>query len=83
VNAQLHGALKPGGVLCMEGYHLDQLNFKTGGPGHPDLLYTEEALKMELGNPWSTAIFQQAHRQIKEGPYHDGPSSTLQIFTRV
>ncbi|MFM1899183.1 MAG: hypothetical protein RL577_1423 [Bacteroidota bacterium] len=80
VNAQLFHSLKPGGFLCMEGYHTDQLNFKTGGPGHPDLLYTVETLQQELGDKWSDFIIQKSERVIKEGPYHNGPSSTVQIW---
>ena len=80
VNAQLFSSLKPGGFLCMEGYHLDQLNFKTGGPAHPDLLYSEDVLTQELCGQWSDFIVQKSQRIIKEGPYHNGPSSTVQIW---
>jgi SAM-dependent methyltransferase len=80
VNAQLFSSLKPGGFLCVEGYHQDQLNFQTGGPAHPDLLYSEDVLTQELCGQWSDFIVQKSQRIIKEGPYHNGPSSTVQIW---
>ena len=48
VNAQLHGALKPGGWLQLVGYHPKQLEYGTGGPQELSMLYTVDGLKADM-----------------------------------
>eukprot|EP01031_Cornospumella_fuschlensis_P049379 gene49379-60445_t len=38
-------SLKPAGLLGLQGYRLDQLKYKTGGPSEPSHLYTETMLR--------------------------------------
>ena len=38
-------ALRPGGLLLIEGYRPEQLNYKTGGPSQVDNLYTRDLLE--------------------------------------
>lgn len=42
-------ALKPGGLLILQGYAPRQLEFNTGGPGVLENLYTEALLRTEFG----------------------------------
>jgi SAM-dependent methyltransferase len=41
---KLNAALKPGGTLIIQGYGLEQMQFKTGGPGILENLYDEALL---------------------------------------
>ena len=43
--AGIRKALKPGGLLLLEGYGPKQLEYKTGGPSELENLYTEELLR--------------------------------------
>ena len=38
-------ALKPGGLILMQGYRPEQLKYKTGGPSQVEQLYTRELLE--------------------------------------
>jgi len=40
--------LEPGGVLVFEGYHEDQLSYKTGGPPFEDWLFTSALVRQSL-----------------------------------
>ena len=43
-------ALKPGGWLIVQGYTLDQLRHRTGGPSDPAHLYTKDLLRAAFGD---------------------------------
>jgi len=82
VNAQLHGALKPGGWLQLVGYHPKQLEYGTGGPQEPSMLYTVEELKAELGPGWTYRVAELVERELEEGPYHRGMSAFVHLLVR-
>jgi SAM-dependent methyltransferase len=82
VNAQLHGALKPGGWLQLVGYHPKQLEYGTGGPQEPSMLYTVEELKAELGPGWTYNVAELVERELEEGPYHRGMSAFVHLLAR-
>lgn len=80
VNAQLRGALKPGGWLQLVGYHPKQLEYGTGGPQEPSMLYTVDGLKAELGPGWTYRVAELVERELEEGPYHRGMSAFVHLF---
>jgi SAM-dependent methyltransferase len=82
VNAQLHGALKPGGWLQLVGYHPKQLEYGTGGPQELSMLYTVDGLKAELGPGWTYDVAELVERELEEGPYHRGMSAFMHILAR-
>ena len=79
VNAQLHGALKPGGWLQLVGYHPKQLEYGTGGPQELSMLYTVDGLKAELGPGWTYDVAELVERELEEGPYHRGMSAFVHV----
>lgn len=82
VNAQLYGALNPGGWLQLVGYHPKQLEYGTGGPQEPSMLYTIEGLKAELGPGWTYHVAEVVERELEEGPYHRGMSAFVHLLAR-
>ncbi len=82
VNGQLRGALKPGGWLQLVGYHPKQLEYGTGGPQEPSMLYTVEVLKAELGPGWTYEVAELVERELEEGPYHRGMSAFVHLLAR-
>lgn len=82
VNAQLHGALKPGGWLQLVGYHPKQLEYGTGGPQEPSMLYTVDGLKAELGPGWTYRVAELVERELEEGPYHRGMSAFVHLLAK-
>jgi SAM-dependent methyltransferase len=76
VFAGIKQALKPGGLLLMEGYHVRQLGFGTGGPSDVANLWTRELLERAFGDFSSIAITEQ-DRALAEGHHHVGMSALV------
>jgi SAM-dependent methyltransferase len=79
--ARIAAALRPGGLLLLEGYSLDQLAYGTGGPRSPDHLYTEEQLRAELTG-FAIERLNAYHAEVEEGPGHSGMSALIDVVAR-
>ncbi len=74
-------ALKPGGVLILEGYSPDQLSHGAGGPPQREMLMTLAELKEDFqGLDFKHA--QEIERELCEGRLHNGPSAVVQLLAR-
>lgn len=73
--------LKPGGLLLLHGYTPKQLDYRTGGPGKLEHLYTE-ALVRELlpGAEW--LLLREYEDDLAEGNGHAGRSALLDAVAR-
>jgi len=69
--AGIKRALKPGGLLLMEGYGPNQLEYKTGGPSELNQLYTRELLEEAFGD-FSSLDIREHETVIHEGSRHGG-----------
>ncbi|EIM02587.1 SAM-dependent methyltransferase [Rhodanobacter thiooxydans] len=79
--AGLGDALKPGGLLLLEGYRPEQLAYGTGGPPIAENLYTEAMLRQGFA---SLQIDELAayDAPIHEGRGHDGMSALIDLVAR-
>ena len=71
-------ALRPGGLLLLQGYRVEQLAYGTGGPRTPDHLYTEEQLRAELG-AFELRVLRSHDSEIFEGEGHAGMSALVDV----
>ncbi|HEY2135881.1 MAG TPA: class I SAM-dependent methyltransferase, partial [Xanthobacteraceae bacterium] len=76
VFAGIKKALKPGGLLLMEGYHVRQIAFGTGGPSNVANLWTRELLARAFADFSSIQIIEQ-DRELAEGHHHVGMSALV------
>jgi cyclopropane fatty-acyl-phospholipid synthase-like methyltransferase len=74
-------ALKPGGLLLMQGYGLKQLEYKTGGPPDLERLYTRELLEQAFGD-FSALEISEHDSVIEEGAGHGGMSALIDLVGR-
>jgi 2-polyprenyl-3-methyl-5-hydroxy-6-metoxy-1,4-benzoquinol methylase len=74
-------ALKPGGLLLVEGYTPKQLEFGTGGPKRTENLYTEELLRQAFG-ALEIEHLGQYEAVLGEGTQHCGPSALIDLVAR-
>jgi SAM-dependent methyltransferase len=74
-------ALKPGGLFLLEAYTPDQLRHGTGGPRDAALLVTLATLRAELPG-FEELVARELERDVQEGAYHRGTSSTVQWLAR-
>ncbi len=78
---QMKSALKPDGLLFLQGYTPNQLEYKTGGPPLLDHLYTEELLREAFGDMDLTEL-RLYEDVLHEGTQHSGQSALVGMVAR-
>jgi cyclopropane fatty-acyl-phospholipid synthase-like methyltransferase len=79
--AGIRKALKPGGLLLLEGYRPGQLEYKTGGPGKLENLYTRELLEAAFAG-FASIDVREYDAEVQEGPGHAGLSALIDLVGR-
>ena len=79
--AGMKKALKPGGLLLMQGYRPEQLNYRTGGPPQAENLYTRDLLETAFGDFASVEI-NEHDSMVDEGAGHAGLSALIDFIGR-
>ncbi|MDA8109997.1 MAG: class I SAM-dependent methyltransferase [Betaproteobacteria bacterium] len=74
-------ALKPGGLLLLQGYTPKQLEYRTGGPPHAENMYTE-ALLREAFAPLEILHLVEHEDVVDEGKGHSGHSALIDMVAR-
>ena len=74
--ANMVRALKPGGVLILQGYTPRQLDYKTGGPGQLSHLYTADLIR-ETFKDLQVVELVEYEAELTEGARHAGRSALL------
>ena len=79
--AGLKRALKPGGLLLLEGYRPEQIANGTGGPRVPENLYTEALLRAAFSD-FEIVELSAYDAVIAEGAGHSGQSALIDLVAR-
>lgn len=79
--AGIRQALKPGGLLIMQGYTPRQIEYGTGGPPHAENMYTEALLRAAFGD-WDILHLAEHDDVIEEGAGHNGMSVLIDLVAR-
>ncbi len=79
--AGIRKALKPGGLLLLEGYGPKQLEYKTGGPSELENLYTEDLLRAEFAG-FSELAVKAYDSMMSEGIRHVGMAALVDLVAR-
>jgi len=74
-------ALKPGGLLILQGYRPKQLEYQTGGPSSVENLYTAETLHEEFAG-MEILHLSEHDDEIYEGEGHCGKSALVDMVAR-
>lgn len=74
-------AVKPGGLILMEGYRPEQLVYKTGGPPFADYLYTRGLLESAFAD-WQIVELREHDSAINEGAGHAGMSALIDLVAK-
>jgi cyclopropane fatty-acyl-phospholipid synthase-like methyltransferase len=76
--ANIKNALNPGGLLLMQGYRPEQLNYRTGGPPEAERLYTRALLQEAFGD-FSALEIREHDSVLNEGSAHLGMSALIDL----
>ncbi|WP_235867054.1 SAM-dependent methyltransferase [Roseibium marinum] len=77
----IRSAVRPGGLVLIEGYGPKQLEYRTGGPGKLEKLYTGELLKAAFEG-FSEVDVQVYDAEVSEGAGHVGLSALVDLIAR-
>ena len=78
---RMKSALKPDGVILLQGYTPKQLEYKTGGPPNLSHLYTEELLQDAFGD-LDVSELTSYEQVLTEGTQHHGQSALIGLVAR-
>lgn len=81
VFAGMRDAVRPGGLVLVQGYRPEQVDLGTGGPPRREHMYTEAWLRTQFAG-WE--VLEQASRdeEIAEGVGHRGLSALIEVVAR-
>jgi SAM-dependent methyltransferase len=74
-------ALKPGGLLIVQGYTPKQLDYKTGGPSQVENLYTPQLLRDSFSGLEMVEL-SDYEAELTEGDRHVGRSALIGMVAR-
>ncbi len=80
--ARMAAALKPGGLLVLQGYTPRQLELKTGGPGIASHLYTGEGLREAFAG-LRLLDLRDYEQELHEGDRHRGLSALVGLVAQA
>jgi SAM-dependent methyltransferase len=79
--ANMVRALRPGGLLVLQGYSPGQLRYRTGGPQRIDHLYTEQMLREAFAG-LEILELRSYDAELREGTQHSGMSALIGMVAR-
>jgi SAM-dependent methyltransferase len=79
---QIPKSLKAGGYFVMESYTPKQLEYKTGGPPVPELMYTQQILDQAFQQSLEILKNEELDRHVVEGTLHTGLAAVVQFVGR-
>lgn len=77
----VENALKPGGIILLEGYSQAQLEYGTGGPKDLDMLFTKASIESDFPQ-CEVLLCREIEREVIEGQLHTGMASVVQFVGR-
>jgi SAM-dependent methyltransferase len=81
VFADIRKALKPGGLLLIQGYRPEQVDYGTGGPPQRENMYTRKILQDAFGD-FSSLDIVEHDSVVEEGCGHKGISALIDLVAR-
>jgi SAM-dependent methyltransferase len=81
VFAGMKSAIKPGGLILLEGYRPEQLDFGTGGPPRRENMYSPEWLEQQFSG-WDILELNAYDAVLDEGAGHSGMSALVDLVAR-
>jgi SAM-dependent methyltransferase len=73
--------LKPGGTILLEAFSKKQIEYDSGGPSDPDLLYNVDILKTDF-EELKIDFVQERIIELSEGRFHQGDASVIRMIAK-
>jgi SAM-dependent methyltransferase len=79
--AGMRAAVRPGGLMLLQGYRPEQVDLGTGGPPRREHMYTEAWLRAQFAG-WEVLALESHDEAIAEGVGHRGMSALIDVVAR-
>ena len=79
LHGKVCGALKPGGVVILEGFHTSQLGMASGGPQSPDLLFNGDLILADF-SALEPLYMEELTIALDEGTFHRGEARIVRYI---
>jgi 2-polyprenyl-3-methyl-5-hydroxy-6-metoxy-1,4-benzoquinol methylase len=79
LHQRVQESLKPGGILILEGFHMDQLEYKSGGPPVQEMLFDRDILMDDFSN-LEPSLLDVTTTVLDEGPFHQGEARVIRFL---
>lgn len=74
-------ALKPGGTIILEAFSMNQVNYSSGGPRDPALLYSLNELQQDFRS-LEFEVAEECTIHLNEGAFHQGVASVVRLSAK-
>ena len=74
-------AVVPGGLVILEAFTPDQLQYRSGGPKAPAMLYSADLLRDDFATA-DILELEETETELAEGPYHAGRAAVVRLVAR-
>ncbi len=75
-------ALAPGGLLLLEGFHVDQLRYRTGGPPREDMLWSRDRIRRDFEGLRELEL-ETCVLSLDQGAFHQGRAAVVRAVFRA
>ena len=82
LHRRLQGALKPRGLVMIEGFHRRQLQRDSGGPRDADLLYDEDSLTEDFAG-YDILLLEQRETEVRLAGQYQGHGCVIHFIARA
>ncbi|MFO8023810.1 SAM-dependent methyltransferase [Thiohalophilus sp.] len=72
-------ALKPGGTILLEGFNPEQIEYPSGGPPFPEMLFTRAMLRADFAGAKIERL-ESLETRLAEGKYHQGSAAVIRLI---
>jgi len=81
IHQKLINNLKPGGTIILEAFSKKQIEYDSGGPKDPEMLYNTDLLKFDFSS-LQIDFLQERLIELNEGRFHLGEASIIRMIAR-
>ena len=79
LHRKLVHSLKPGGCIILEAFSTDQLQYQSGGPRNPLMLYNADLLSEDFSS-LEIVVLEQKVVILEEGEHHTGEAAVIRLM---
>ena len=80
-HASVISTLLPGGLICLEAFHSDQIELNSGGPKNKVMLMDVDQLENDFKS-MDILHLAKIERVLDEGPFHQGKAALVQLLAK-